>query len=648
MQRFIGIDRINNNNDFLMHELERMASLQEWNGIDNGARLSGFRQGLRQTSLRLRPQLVLPAAPDFAKIDSDLLERFGIAPEAHKTCVERTLSEDEQAAQQFAWRLMALACNLLQAIKIPCFDRGLILDIQTVNRDERRYRLACLFPAVEFQSLDWIAECFRRAHLMLSRFADRATTEAEVALLLDDVHEKFVVGARKRIAGGDSTIPVLKSAFLLDIPFAPIGKGNYLLGWGAKMRLTDRSTSELDAAIGSRLSQDKFTSAHLLRMAGLPAPVHLLVWTEEAAVDAANHIGFPVVIKPADKDRGEGVTTGICDAAGVAAAYDSAARLSQNILVERQVPGICHRILVSGGMSPYTVGRLPMAVEGDDVHTVRELVAMANQKEARKAGHWRQKPFPADELAEHTLKAAGLTFDAIPDQGTLAFLRPIETTEWGGVPLVLSDEIHPENLKVAIQATRLLGLHAAGVDMISEDIRKPWYENGAVINEVNFAPYLSLRLDYQCAGAEQFVRRLFPDGARIPVEVFIGDAAAWTAAEARCHALASSGVRAYLCSHRQAAASDGAIRLALGDGGLYARSRALLMQRDADALLLVVQTDELLSQGLPVDSVDAVTLVNRNVQTMPGPARPAMDNCADRLVAMFESYRRTPAAHAAS
>jgi hypothetical protein len=45
-------------------------------------------------------------------------------------------------------------------------------------------------------------------------------------------------------------------------------------------------------------------------------------------------------------------------------------------------------------------------------------------------------------------------------------------------------------LRAALEATSLLSLNVAGVDMISLDIRVPWHANDAVINEVNYSPLL--------------------------------------------------------------------------------------------------------------------------------------------------------------
>ena len=591
----------------------------------NAPHLSGFRFGIKQSSIRLGLNLKLPKALDFHLLENELLDRFGIEHQKAHSRIDRSLTEFEQSALHFTWLTMGLACHLLQAIKIPCFDHGLTLDIHPIDETERRYSASYQFPIVEHHPATWVSQCVSWSYRIMTQLAQRDVAKNNIAETLEKLHEEFVTPAKKQIPGGDSTIPVLKTAYQLNIPFIHLGWGIYQLGWGAKGRLSDRSTSELDSAIGSKISHNKLQTAHLLKQAGLPAPLHQPAATLETAIEIAQNIGFPVVIKPADKDRGEGVTVDIYDTEGVAAAFDKALKLSKNILVEKQIPGVCYRILVVGDTSPYTVGRLPLGVEGNGIHTVKELIEQANEKEARKAKHRRQKNFPSDELAEDTLKQQGLDFDSVPSKGLSVPLRPIESTEWGGLPEVMSDEIHPDNVRIAIQAARLLNLNVAGIDLISEDIRKPWYENGAVINEVNFAPFLGARHEYQRVGVKQLVQKLFPTDGRIPVEIFIGDEHAWELAVARQREMVSTGIRTYICSHTKTVDIHGGINLSINGISLSERSKALLMNREVEALILVVQTDELLSSGLPVDSVNSITLVNKNlvaIQDLTQPAHP--------------------------
>lgn len=600
---------------------------------------------MRQPSLRTSLEFIVPPNVDLARLDTELRERFGIDTLPPDSRIARALNDAERSAQSFAWQAMALALELLNAIRIPCFARGVLLDLTTLDAARSLYRASFLFPVVEGVSVDWIVRCMAQARQLLVELTSPALTDTAAQALLDNLHESFVEECRKHIYGGEATIPVLKTAFGQGVPFLHLGAGIYQLGWGKHRRLSDRSASDLDAAIAVRATQNKVACAQILRQAGLPAPVHGLAASVDDAIVLAEKIGFPVVVKPADCDRGEGVSIDINDIDALASAFDKAAAFSKSILVERQVRGVCHRILIAGNTLAYVVGRLPMGVKGDGIHTIRQLIAIVNDKDARKAKHLREKPQPCDELAEQTLASQGLRLDDILEAEQMGWLRPIESTEWGGLPDVATDRIHPDNLRIAIEATRCMGLQVAGVDLITPDISRPWYENGAIINEVNFTPYLGLMFDYQRAGVLEVVRGLTAHGTRIPVEAFVGDGAALAAAKARQQALAAEGTRAFLVSHNEAHDGEQAIRMALAPARLFQRCRALLINSQVEAILLVIQTDELLACGLPIDMINRLEVINRRLISATN-HKPLVTATTENLLNLLRLY--TPAARAAA
>src|SRR5690606_14742395 len=158
----------------------------------------------------------------------------------------------------------------------------------------------------------------------------------------------------------------------------------------------------------------------------------------------------------------------------MAEAFAMASALSPRVLVERQIAGICHRVHVANGEVVAASRRLPKSVRGDGERTVSALIDEANAVEAAKPPWSRLKPFPSDALAIQCLAKAGLNLASIPAAGQLAPLRPVQSIAWGGVVEDFLGTIHPDNVRLALQATRVLRLSSAGVDIMSEDIRQPW------------------------------------------------------------------------------------------------------------------------------------------------------------------------------
>jgi hypothetical protein len=249
-----------------------------------------------------------------------------------------------------------------------------------------------------------------------------------------------------------------------------------------------------------------------------------------------------------------------------------------------------------------------MSVTGNGKQTVAELVASEVEAQQRIPRWKRSKVIPLDTLALAAIGAAGFSESSVPDKDALVPLRRIESTEWGGIDEDVTNRVHSENLRIALAAAKLFRLDVAGIDIISRDIGRPWYENDAIINEVNFAPLL---------GGGEISRRHIPlfldqyiagDG-RIPVEVFVGGESAWQAAAQRWRTILGEGVKAYMTNGIQTL-DPGGKKVHMPAAGLFHRARALVLSSDVEAILLVIQTDEFLDTGLPLEFVDSITQVD--------------------------------------
>lgn len=452
------------------------------------------------------------------------------------------------------------------------------------------------------------------------RHADRSPTDAAACEAFFALAEQqALVPLRSLLPQGKSTFPVLHAAFELGIPFSPLGGGAYQLGWGAQARRISRSSTDGDSAIGAALTQRKDVTARLLRSAGLPAPVHVLVNTLDGARSAAQTLRWPVVVKPVDADRGEGVRVDV-QAGDLDAAFGHAQKssVSARVLVEQQVQGTCHRVFVSQGQLLYAVKRLPIGMDGDGQLSVARLVEKARASQ-RLLPPWKCVTLPPlDELSMAALQSQDMHGEVVPDAGQFVALRRIESTAWGGVDEDVTATIHPENVRVAVAASALCGLDVAGVDIISPDITLPWHRNGAVINEVNFAPFLGEGLISQLH-VQTFLSRLLKGNGRIPVEVYVGDAAAVAAARKGAAKWRAAGMATVLTTHEWTETPD-AQAWPLAVEGLHARVRALVLSPQVGALVIVVQTDELLDRDLPLEGVDAVHMVNEKVVSCQPPA----------------------------
>src|SRR5438094_9969769 len=98
----------------------------------------------------------------------------------------------------------------------------------------------------------------------------------------------------------------------------------------------------------------------------------------------------------------------------------------------------------------------------------------------------------------------------------------------GGISIDRTWEAHEENVEIAEEAARVIGLDVAGIDFLTPDISQPVRETGGAIVEVNAAPGFRMHTN-PTEGEPQYVARpvidiLFPPGtpARIPIVAVTG------------------------------------------------------------------------------------------------------------------------------
>jgi cyanophycin synthetase len=321
---------------------------------------------------------------------------------------------------------------------------------------------------------------------------------------------------------------IARAAAKRGIIWSSLLGSHYLrLGMGQHAHILKGSETTTTSSIRRALVRSKSMTNRILLAAGLPAARQKTVRSREDALAAAHEIGFPVVVKPEDGNMGKGITVGVVDEAGLAAAFDRAQAESRNVLVEAFVSGDEYRLLVIDGRFVAAVCRRPASVRGDGVSTVRELVARENARPERELllpGRMAALlPIVIDSAAVDVLAEQGHEEQSVPGNGEVVFLRRESNVSRGGDCVDWTERVHPSIRTVAERAARVLGIDVCGIDFISTDIGSPWRETGAVICEVNTRPGLCLH-SHASEGeqrdvATEVVTMLFPKGApsRIPV-----------------------------------------------------------------------------------------------------------------------------------
>ncbi len=428
---------------------------------------------------------------------------------------------------------------------------------------------------------------------------------------------------------GPSTAHIVASAKRRKIPHIRLNQGNLVqLGYGARQNRIWTAETDLTSAIAEGIAGNKDLTKSLLRSCGVSVPYGEVVHSPDAAWEAAQEIGMPVVVKPRDGNRGRGVMLNLRTQDEVLAAYAVARAEDPDVIVEQFIEGDEHRVLVVGGKVVAVARGESAWVTGDGASSVEQLVEAQINSDPRRGN---ADIHPLERLQPRTnsvilanLLRQRLTPDAVPASGQRVLIAAN-----GNHAIECTDRIHPETAHICTLAARVVGLDIAGIDLVCRDISQPLASQAGAVVEVNAGPSLLMHLkpaegQPQAVG-DAIVSHLFPEGqrGRIPIVGVAGSAGTTQVARLVAWLMQLSGARVGVACRD--GLFVGARQLEDRDCARWEPGQRLLINRNVEAAVFENDPMSLLTEGLAYDRcqvgivTDSRPVPGLDVQLMPEP-----------------------------
>lgn len=455
---------------------------------------------------------------------------------------------------------------------------------------------------------------FRTRQELVGREALLAARDLVEAAIHDRPYDVAATVARLRdrvddLCLGPSTAHIVDAATDRNIPHIRLTEGNLVqLGYGIAQRRIWTAETDQTSAIAEEIASDKDLTKTLLKSCGVPIPEGELVRSAQAAWEAAQDIGVPVVLKPYNGNHGRGVSLNLALEDEIKAAYDVAVQRgngSNSVIVEKYVRGDEHRLLVVGKQVVAAACGETLWVTGDGRSTVDQLCwTQINNVDPRRG---RNEEFPLNVVVPSEsreilleLQRVGLTPESVPVAGQKVLIQ-----QNGNVAHDITDRVHPSVAAMAALAARVVGLDIAGIDMVLEDASKPLSEQQGAVIEVNASPGLLAHI--KPANGEgrpvgkAIINHLFNgnrDG-RIPIVGVTGTQRTGRIARLIAWLVHISG------KHVGLACSEGLYldgrKVDARDSAHWEPGQRLLMNRSVQAAVFENGSRTILSEGLPYD-----------------------------------------------
>lgn len=281
---------------------------------------------------------------------------------------------------------------------------------------------------------------------------------------------------------------------------------------GRRAITVNKTKTPFLSTVHAKLVTDKDLSGRLMEQAGLPvAPKRLsegLSDEDFAFLDRHREL----IVKPNRMDRGVGVTERVRTREALSAGF-AKARVHGPVILEKFLNAREYRILVIGGRAVAALERKPVVAIGDGVSTLRGLIVRMNE-DPRRGPSKLNKPMRPIKIACDAidrLRENGVDLDAVPARGEKVQLSHANHLDSGGIACDRTDDAHPSNLELAVEAARLFSIDVAGIDLMCPDIAKPIAPgDDAAILEVNPCPDIRWHI-YPAEGRSRPVADAFVD-----------------------------------------------------------------------------------------------------------------------------------------
>lgn len=262
-----------------------------------------------------------------------------------------------------------------------------------------------------------------------------------------------------------------------------------------------RNTSfDLNGQGSADNAKDKGYAAYFMEQMGYPVPEGRTFYSDrwakivksprntQAALQYAQELGYPVIVKPNSKSQGMGVEKAYNDEELVTGLGFIFNEIKERVaLVQRFVEGDDYRVVVLDKEVIASYRRSPLAVVGDGSHSIAQLL-QTKQEKFRQMGRDTVIKM-GDPKIQRKLARSGLNFDFVPANQTIVKLLDNANLSTGGDAVDVTDAMHPSYKELAVKLSHDMGLRYSGVDILTTSpIENPLGKYCVV--EINAAPGL--------------------------------------------------------------------------------------------------------------------------------------------------------------
>lgn len=415
---------------------------------------------------------------------------------------------------------------------------------------------------------------------------------------------------------GPSTKSIVDEAVSRGIPYTRLNEDSYIqLGEGKYQRRIEATLMDNTSALGVEIAADKERTKEILASNGIPVPQGKAVTELTEAIELAETLGYPVVLKPLAGNHGRGVTVNIRNQEALVKAFEKVSQQSTYVIVEQYLQGYDFRLMVINHQFQAASLRQPAYVVGDGQATVEELIEQMNTNPLRGEGHEKVlTKIKVDQESRRVLDLQGIDLETVLETDQLAYVKATANISSGGTAVDVTDSVHPSIQVMAERVSRIIGLNVMGIDLIADTLEEALDPQRSGILEVNAGPGFRMHL-HPSEGtprniAKPVVDMLFPEGSphSVPICAVTGTNGKTTTTRLISHILSQQGHTVGMTSTDAVVINNSPILK--GDYSGPGGAAVVLADHTVDHAVLEVARGGMVRRGLGFQECEVGVLLN--------------------------------------
>lgn len=196
---------------------------------------------------------------------------------------------------------------------------------------------------------------------------------------------------------------------------------------------------------------------------------------------------YPVVLKPTDQGKGRDVYTDINTDKELFIISTKLLSYYKDIVLENQILNKREcRVLINTKVGHISITeRLPIAVTGNGINNIKELVKIQNKKNKKRKNHYND--YHAIIIDERIVDK-----NTIPKLGEFVIVNNRKNSSLGGdIRIMDIKKVHPDNIKLFYNILDDIGSTHNGLDILFDDLSVSHKIKPIYLLETNFCPGLN-------------------------------------------------------------------------------------------------------------------------------------------------------------